>query len=280
MILANESGGWYRLSLGDNFYFRPLATFMTQNRYSIAITTFDLRFEAFLMPLISSIKAFRAEIEILVMVNGPAKGQFNPDYRRKLLQFLSTQENVFPTIFPNFQALAKLWNRAALTATNNRILILNDDLSFEPNTSPNFFTLLENALEDQGDAFKINGSFSHFVVSKEELITVGFFDERLLGIGEEDGDFVWRYYEKFKKEIPSINIAGINNIQSNIADTGFNKGISHYSQFNREFIKTEKYQEVMLGGYKGMFDKRSKKKLIDEVQYPYEAFYLKYRHKL
>ena len=253
---------------------------MTVNPYSIAVTTFDLRFEAFLIPLISSIKALRPDVEILVMVNGPAKGSFSSDYRAKLLEFLSTQENVFPTIFPNFQALAKLWNRAALTATNDRILILNDDLSIEPNTSPNFFTLLERSLQDQEHMFKINGSFSHFVVSKEVLIEVGFFDERLLGIGEEDGDFIWRYYEKYKKEIPSIVIAGINNIRSSLADEGFNKGVSHYSKFNRDFIKTEKYQEVLLGGYKGVFDKRSKKKLVDEVQYPYESFYLKHRHKL
>ena len=247
--------------------------------YSIVITTFDQRFEPFLVPLIESIKTLRPEVEILVMVNGPAMGSFEAAYRAKLLQFLSTQENCFPTIFPNFQALAKLWNRGALTATNNRVLVLNDDLSIE-SSSPDFFTLLESALESTPHTFKINGSFSHFVTSKTELIDVGFFDERLLGIGEEDGDFVWRYHEACGREIPSVDIAGIDNIQSKLADEGFAKGIGHYSQFNRDFVKNQKYQEVLIGGYKGMFDKRSKKKLGDEGQYPYEAFYLQYRDKL
>jgi len=252
---------------------------MTATPYSIVITTFDQRFELFLVPLIQSIKALRPEVEIVVMVNGPAKGEFNREYRAKLLQFLSSQENCFPTLFPNFQALAKLWNRGALTATHERILILNDDLSIE-SCSPDFFTLLEKTLEGNLHTFKINGSFSHFVTSKMELIEVGFFDERLLGIGEEDGDFCWRYHETYGRDIASIDIPGIGNIQSKLADGGFAKGIGHYSQFNRQFIKNEKYQEVLLGGYKGMFDKRSKKKITDEVQYPYEAFYLKHRDKL
>jgi hypothetical protein len=252
---------------------------MTINPYSIVITTFDQRFESFLAPLIQSIKALRPEMEILAMVNGPAKGAFDATYRSKLLQFLSSQENCFPTIFPNFQALAKLWNRGALTSTNERVLILNDDLSIE-SSSPDFFTLFEKALEESPHTFKINGSFSHFVTSKTELINVGFFDERLLGIGEEDGDFSWRYHETYDREIASIDIPGISNIQSTLADEGFAKGIGHYSQFNRDFIKNQKYQEVLLGGYKGMFDKRSKKRIADELQYPYEKFYLKHRDKL
>ena len=252
---------------------------MIAKPYSIVITTFDQRFEPFLIPLIQSIKALRPEMEILVMVNGPAKGTFDATYRAKLLQFLSTQENCFPTLFPNFQALAKLWNRGALTATNDRALILNDDLSIE-SSSPDFFTLLEAVLESEPYTFKINGSFSHFVTSKTELIDVGFFDERLLGIGEEDGDFSWRYHETYNREITSIAMPGIGNIQSTLADEGFAKGIGHYSQFNRDFIKNQKYQEVFLGGYKGMFDKRSKKKIADELQYPYEKFYLKNRNKL
>lgn len=253
---------------------------MNKQLYSIVITTFDQRFESFLAPLIGSIKALRPQIEIIVMVNGPAKGSFNEAYRSKLLEFLAGQANCYPTLFPNFQALAKLWNRGVLTATQDRILILNDDLTINTLKSSNFFDHLETALDNQPYAFKINGSFSHAVLSKEELIKVGFFDERLLGIGEEDGDFVWRYHETYGREIPSINLPGINNIQSKVADEGFTKGIGHYSKFNRDFIKNQKYQETLIGGFKGMFDRRSKKKLSDAKQYPYETFYLENIHKL
>jgi hypothetical protein len=250
------------------------------NDYSIVITTFDQRFDPFLKPLVSTIKALRPVIEVMVMVNGPANSYFDPIYRASLLQFLATQENCYPTLFPNFQALAKLWNRGALTATNNRILVLNDDLDIDCASQPHFFEAFEKALETENRTFKINGSFSHFCLSKEELMNVGFFDERLLGIGEEDGDFAWSYHETYNREIASIKISGIHNIQSTLADHGYSKGIGHYSKFNREFIKNRKYKEVFLGGYKGMFDKRSQKKLADATQYPYEAFYLKNRDKL
>jgi len=253
---------------------------MSTKPFSIVITTFNQRFEPFLVPLIKSIKTLRPNIEIVLMVNGPAKGTFDEEYRQKLLHFLADQPNCLPSIFPNFQALAKLWNRGVLTASNERVLVLNDDLSIDINLSPNFFDLLESTLEREPHTFIINGSFSHFAIHKTELIKVGFFDERLLGIGEEDGDFVWRYYDAYGREIPSIDVTGISNIQSTLADSGFKKGIGHYSKFNRDFIKNEKYQEVLLGGYKGMFDKRSKKKLADEMQYPYEIFYLKNREKL
>jgi hypothetical protein len=248
--------------------------------YSIVITTFDQRYEPFLIPLIESIKALRPHTEIIVMANGPARGSFDAAYRSKMLAFLAAQENCFPTIFPNFQSLAKLWNRGALTATSEHILVLNDDLLVDLEAKPSFFDALEIVLGNCHSTFKINDSFSHFILSKQELINVGFFDERLLGIGEEDGDFTWRYHEKYKREIHSINIPGIKNIQSKLADTGFTKGIGHYAKFNRDFIKNSKYQEVLIGGYKGMFDKRSKKKLPDEPQYPYEDFYLKNRRKL
>lgn len=253
---------------------------MTTKPFSIVITTFDQRFEAYLVPLVNSIKTLRPDVEIIVMANGPAKGIFREEYRQKLLHFLADQKKCLPSIFPNFQSLAKLWNRGILTSSNEHILVLNDDLFIDTNISLNFFDLLDSALEGEPQTFKINNSFSHFVINKTELMKVGFFDERLLGIGEEDGDFVWRYHETFDREITSINIAGIDNIQSTLADSGYEKGIGNYSKFNRNFIKNEKYQEVIFGGYKGMFDKRSRKKLTDETQYPYEIFYQKNRYKL
>jgi hypothetical protein len=41
--------------------------------YSIVITTFDKRFEEFLVPLIRSIKRERAEVEIIITANGSAR---------------------------------------------------------------------------------------------------------------------------------------------------------------------------------------------------------------
>jgi predicted glycosyltransferase involved in capsule biosynthesis len=109
---------------------------------------------------------------------------------------------------------------------------------------------------------------------------VGFFDERLLGLGEEDGDFFWRYHQKYQREIPSIDVPLIDNIQSDLADEGYTKGIRTASLFNRDFVQRVKYKNTLLGGYRGMFDKKVKQSLEDEKQYPYELFYLDNKNKL
>lgn len=248
--------------------------------YSIVITTFDKRFREFLIPLITNIKVERPDVEIVVTANGSARALFNEQYRQDLLAFLATKRNCFPVVFPNFQSLAKMWNRGVLTASQEQVLVLNDDLNIPAGTGQGFFDQLEQALATNKSTFKINGSFSHYVIAKQELIEVGFFDERLLGLGEEDGDFFWRYHEKYGREIPSVDLPSIDNINSDIADDGYTKGIRTASKFNRDYIKNVKYKEVLLGGYRGMFDKRVKKLVADEPQYPYEAFYRANRDKI
>jgi predicted glycosyltransferase involved in capsule biosynthesis len=157
---------------------------------------------------------------------------------------------------------------------------LNDDLQLNSENGVSFFDHLEAALDANPGTFKINGSFSHFIANRLELIDVGFFDERLLGLGEEDGDFYWRFYKKYKKEIPSIAMGLIDNVQSDLADDGYIKGIRTASKFNRDFIHSQKYKTTLLGGYRGMFDKKVNQVLEDEKQYPYESFYLDNKYKL
>ncbi|MGA7750731.1 MAG: glycosyltransferase [Gallionella sp.] len=241
-----------------------------KTKYSIVITTFDLRFQSHLVPLLQDIHNQNASPpdEIIVMINGPHQVDFDQEYRKQVLMFLSGYENVYPTMFPNFQSLSKLWNRGVLTARHDMVLVLNDDLRIKPE----FFEILYKEIFSRSSTFRINGSFSHYVMFKPELMEVGFFDERLLGIGEEDGDFAWRFYKKYGKDIPSVDIPHIDNIQSDIADQGFKKGIRNYSKFNREFILSTKYKKSMFG-HRGMFDHKVTQQLEDLSQYPYEAFY-------
>ena len=238
--------------------------------YSIVITTFDRRFESHFIPLVEDVfdKPKSNYNDIIVMVNGPHCSDFNQDYRKQILFFLSKYKNVYPTIFPNFQSLSKLWNRGILTSLHEVVLVLNDDLRLKPK----FFEVLEEKIASNSGSFRINESFSHYVIYKQELIDVGFFDERLLGLGEEDGDFVWRYYKKYAKEFPSVEIPYIDNIQSDIADPGYSKGIRTASKFNREFILNNKYRRSIFG-HKGMFDYKVAQRMEDQTQYPYENFY-------
>lgn len=241
-----------------------------KSKYSIVITTFDRRFQSHLIPLMQDIynQNLSEPIEVIVTINGPHGADFDQAYRKNILSFLSDYKNVFPTMFPTFQSLSKLWNRGILTAQNDMVLVLNDDLRLKPE----FFEMLGKAVASNKRTFRINDSFSHYVIYKPELIEVGFFDERLLGIGEEDGDFAWRFYKRYGKEIPSVSIPYVDNIQSDIADPGFVKGIRTASKFNREFILTQKYKKSILG-HKSMFDYKVVKQVEDLPQYPYENFY-------
>jgi hypothetical protein len=260
------------------------------SNYSIVITTFDKRFEKWLKPLVLAIKQLRPNIEIILMVNGRANESFNETFRSEILQFASLTPNTFVNMFISFQSLAKMWNRGVLTASNEQCLVLNDDLTvpIDLGSGQSIFDQLDALTQttQATETFRLNGSFSHFVISKKELMEVGFFDERLLGIGEEDGDFYWRYHQHYQKEIPSIDVTGIlqpqpeNGVLTQDSDDGFKKGVRHYSQFNRDFIKNEKYQRALIGGYKGMFDHRVKSLLPDEKQYPYEAFYQQRKNEL
>jgi hypothetical protein len=242
----------------------------SKTKYSIVITTFDRRFQSHLIPLMNDIQNqnISSPVEIIVMINGPHRADFDQVYRKEILSFLSGYENVYPTMFPNFQSLAKLWNRGILTAQHDRVLVLNDDLRFK---LP-FFEILEKELNSRTSTFKINDSFSHFVTFKPELIDVGFFDERLLGLGEEDGDFSWRFYKKYGKEVSTASIPFVDNINSDIADPGFIKGIRTASKFNRDFILNTKYKKSLFG-HRSMFDYKVVQQLDDQPQYPYENFY-------
>lgn len=242
----------------------------TITKYSIVITTFDRRFKSHFIPLLEDIhnQSISPPNEIIVMINGPHNSEFNQDYRGQILTCLSGYENVYPTMFPNFQSLSKLWNRGILTAQHDTVLVLNDDLRLDTM----FFEALEKEIISQSSTFRINGSFSHYVMFKPELIDVGFFDERLLGLGEEDGDFAWRFYKKYGREVLSVNIPHVDNIQSDITDPGYSKGIRTASKFNRDFILTTKYKKSIFG-HRSMFDYKVVQQLEDISQYPYENFY-------
>jgi len=248
---------------------------------SIGITTFERRFADYFIPLVKQLRAIDPETEIVVAVNGEHQQLFSESYRSDLLEFLAGQSHVYPILFPQFRGLTKLWNSIVVHATGDHILILNDDVAI---TKPRFLDKVRQALgRSKGASFTINRSWSHFVISREEIDQLGYFDERLIGIGEEDGDTSWRYLSQYGRPIEDYSIAGIDNYSertmgeqpTNIACHSGGK----YSRFNRDFIYRTKYRKDA-GGIKGMFD--SPMSLNDPAirQYPYEQFYRKNREKL
>lgn len=242
-------------------------------KLSITISTFENRFEKFLVPLVNSLVEQNTEdYEIMVVVNGNLNRPFTQEYRERILSFCSSKKNVYPVMYPTFRGLAKLWNTGVVNSTGDYVLIMNDDVSVQGN----FIADVCKHIDTHQSTFTINSSYSHFVVKRSEIDDVGYFDERLLGVGEEDGDFAWRYIQKFGREIPWFSVPGVGNYvdQSKDPSVRTHSG-TKYSLFNRVFTYDYKYKRSDNATIRGFFDYPMVCTLPTEKQYPYENFYLK-----
>jgi len=244
------------------------------NDISIGITTFEERFDSYFVPLIASIREFDKNTEIIVVVNGEHNRSFGEAYRKRMMEFLACHERVFPVIFPSFRGVSKLWNTIVIHATHDHILIINDDIVIK---KPEAIAKVKLRLrQNGGKSFIINKSWSHFVIAREEIDELGYFDERLLGIGEEDGDFTWRYIDRYGRAIENCRMKEFVNCSD---ETSYYKphnirpiGNTKYSVFNRKYMFSQKYQKDK-NGIRGMFDGPVSLKDGGPRQYPNEGFY-------
>ncbi|MEI6610867.1 MAG: hypothetical protein WCO53_14155 [Deltaproteobacteria bacterium] len=245
------------------------------DKISIGITTFENRFDRYFVPLLSKLKDYVPENEIIVAINGEHQQEFNETYRHLLLEFISRHTKVYPIMFPHFRGLSKLWNSILIHATHDYVLLINDDIMIN---DPSFMNNICSAIDkNRGRSFLINKSWSHFLVNRAEIDELGYFDERLLGIGEEDGDMTWRYLSHFGREISSFKIKGFVNYAEDTVNTYKPTNIkchsgSKYSLFNRKFMFAHKYRPDP-AGIKGMFDEPVSLKDYGKEQYPNERFY-------
>jgi hypothetical protein len=257
-----------------------------KDNYSIGITTFNERFEEFFKPLVINIRKYRPDIPILVAINGP-KEEFDQQYRKQILSFCSKYDHIYPTVYPEVRGCSKMWNSMIVTAQHDNTLILNDDIVIN---EERFFQEIEKCPVGLS---MINGSFSHFTCNRLEMIALGFFDERLLGFGEEDGDIVYRYIKRYDRWIPNVYIHGVENVISPCRDKSVIADDGKYSAINRRFMfgtlhtqhkwditdvdmseyeEGRKYEPDPDSKIKGMFTPPHTQIIPDEVQYPYEKF--------
>ena len=211
------------------------------DKYSIAITTYKHRFEKWLKPLVDSIKDYRPDIEILVASNGEYNQDFDDRYRHDILDYVAKKKNTFLTMYPTYRGLCKLWNNLLINSSNHNVLLLNDDVSI---ANSNFFDELEKVIETGVRIFKINGSWSHAFMNRTLVNDLGWFDERYLSIGEEDGDFEWRLGRATNgKATPNVFLPNIvNHVDHDNCLIGMGKVNSKYSKFNLDFAFNYKYE--------------------------------------
>ena len=251
---------------------------------SIGITTFKNRLET-VSKQIKSIRAINTDINILLTVNSNYGEEPDEQYRKDILKLCSDYNNIYPLCFPRFTGLSKMWNNLIVHSSTPFIYILNDDLMM---SNPRVFDMILSHIKNiqtlDEELFEAPSGYSHFVISKKIAIELGFFDERLVGFGEEDGDFYWRYKSRFLKIPLKLPILGVHNIPGSIVAKSkidfshatedplfqFMPKIKRTPRFNTEF-RMSKYIPNE-NGVAGMYQYKMAKRLKDEKQYPYEQF--------
>ena len=211
-------------------------------KYTIGITTFEHRFEKYFKPLVNQIKSARPELELIVYINAQYGKGLNEEYRKGMLEFLASHQNIYPIFTPHFKGLSKMWNNIIVHSSNNSVFVLNDDISIDAQ----FFDQIDEVFAQTKSSFRINNSFSHFHVNREEIFEVGFFDERLIGLGEEDGDWCFRWEKKYQKILPSLNTPFVKSfyyVKDENNSEGMEKDKTHskYTPWNARWIFQNKY---------------------------------------
>jgi hypothetical protein len=244
---------------------------------SIGIVTFRQRAHL-IKDLIKQIRSHvPEEVDILLAVNGNNEENMPNSYREDMLKLSLEYKNVFPIVCPEFKSLCKLWNTLVIFSKTDYNFIICDDVVYE-NSS-----ILDQVTEyiDKSNAgfFTINNQFSHFVLTKTMLHNLGYFDERLSGFGEEDGDIIHRYIEVFGQRMPDIQIRGLYNKGSyELRNEKIETHIDNKPRFNREFVM-KKYTPDPNGIY-GMSPIPVRKVIEDYQQYPHEMFVINNKHNI
>lgn len=247
------------------------------NNISICVVTFRQRLDL-IKNLINKIRInVPNNVDILLVANGNNEEDMPEDYRKEILNLSLSYNNIYPIICPEFKSLCKLWNTLVIFSKTEYNFIICDDVEYENDKILN--QIMDYINQTNCEFFTINNGFSHFVLTKTILHKLNYFDERLIGFGEEDGDIVHKYISMFKKSINNININGLYNKASyDLKNEKIETHVDNKPRFNREFIYN-KYKQDMNGIY-GMSPVPVVRVMEDINQYPYEMFVKNNKHNL
>jgi hypothetical protein len=250
-----------------------VASVAESNSTSIVITTFANRFHLSL-PLIASIRNGGVTRPIYVLINADHGNIFDHDARSTFVSAISQFPSTFPITLGRRLGMSALWNTGIRCTGSEFVLLLNDDLSVHPSFIGQTVDKLFESVEQSGLTI-LNDSFSHFAISRKCISDVGWFDERFLGFGEEDGDFSWRYEDFYGRRPTNIYMSGLSNHSSDVGYEQIQSNeLNKYSLFNTAYLN-KKYS-FGKGGHKGIFSFEALKVLPEVDPYPLDRFYYEF----
>jgi len=244
---------------------------------SVLIVTFKERF-SYVKDLIQKIRSSSGDnFDILIAVNGNNDELVDEKYRTDILELCKATPRCYPIVCPEFRSLPKLWNTLVLFSRTEYNFIICDDVEYG---NPQALNIIEKYIIDtKEEFFTINGGFSFFVVTKNMLHKLNYFDERLCGYGEEDGDITHSFILKEKRPLPLLQINNIfNKALYNIKNKHIETHVDNKPRFNREFAIL-KYQDDP-DGICGMNPTPISRCIDDKQQYPYEMFIKHNKHNI
>jgi hypothetical protein len=248
-----------------------------QKNISILLVTFKERF-LYVKELINKIRLSSGDdFDILIAVNGNNEELMDENYRTNILELCKSTSRCYPFVCPEFKSLPKLWNTLVLFSQTEYNFILCDDVEYN---NPETLNIIEKYISDtKEEFFTINGEFSFFVITKNMLHKLNYFDERLCGYGEEDGDITHSFILSQKRPLPVLKIKNIyNKALYDIKNKHIETHVDNKPRFNREFANL-KYQPDP-NGICGMNPTPISRKLEDKQQYPYEMFVKHNKHNI
>jgi predicted glycosyltransferase involved in capsule biosynthesis len=203
------------------------------NDLTIVITTFQERFAVFTVPLLKAIRSV-SNVPIILVINGNLTTLTDTDKLSLFLSEIAKYDQIYPVTFQSFQGCAKMWNTGIIHSRTSNVLILNDDVSI---VSENFNSDLAESLKilPKTGILTFNSSWSHFLINRKTNLRFGWFDERYIGIGNEDGEYAERYTRMTGEYIPTLKADAFVNISDTSRDESVVPTESKYSLFNSVF---------------------------------------------
>ena len=218
--------------------------------YSIGVVTYVKRFDTYFKPLVKQLENYFPNVEKNYVLNGHYDQIAQEKYLNEAKELLkkTTAKNV--VAYKENQCLSRCWNQLILHSKARKVLILNDDITIR--------ALFRPCLESQiwlYATFTINRSWSHFVISKDVIKKVGWFEERFPANGMEDADYALRMALAFGYKIMpklhhnNIFCFGLTNIVAKNEDPGWKKYSASidnkFASVNAEFLE-KKWQKSKL----------------------------------
>ena len=223
---------------------------MTCPKYSITIQTYVYRFDSYFKHLLARICRERPDVEKVIYVNGQHNEPFSEEYRKSMMKLVSHFPNTFLVMSPFMRGCSHMWNTCINYTSHDYILVLSDDTIHLDGFFDEFETMLAyHHHTTGGESFRINSHWSHFCIYRKDVTDpnrVGYFDERLIGFGEEDGDWMLRFDQKMGKHMKNYATEFLKfNSDDNYLPGKNTKtwGGTKYSAFNKEFMYEQKWTE-------------------------------------